>query len=189
MRKIVISLVLAFLGVVCYAQQSTSLNEEALLDDLNSLRRDGCMCGMEEINGMLPLRWDKRLAEIALEYAESLRSSNSSDDDAYLFISHIGADGSTLTTRLDDAGYQRIDAKENIAYIKGNEDMVIDYWLNNPTACKNIMDRKMSVVGVARSENFWVMIVAQPKITLKKLRDARKSEQPDTDSLTPEHMN
>ncbi|MBQ1651757.1 MAG: CAP domain-containing protein, partial [Paludibacteraceae bacterium] len=117
------------------------------------------------------------------------RSSNSSDEDAFLFISHIGTDGSTLTTRLDDAGYQRIDAKENIAYIKGNEDMVIDYWLNNPTACKNIMDRKMSVVGVARSENFWVMIVAQPKITLKKLRDARKSEQPDTDSLTPEHMN
>ena len=189
MRKTVISLVLMFLGVVCYAQPSTSLNEDAFLDDLNSLRTDGCMCGMEEINGMLPLRWDKRLAEIALEYAESLRSSNSSDDDAYLFISHIGADGSTLTTRLDDADYQRIDAKENIAYIKGNEDMVIDYWLNNPTACKTIMDRKMSAVGVARSDNFWVMIVAQPKITLKKLRDARKSEQPDTDSLTPEHMN
>ena len=63
--------------------------------------------------------------------------------------------------------------------------MVIDYWLNNPTACKTIMDRKMTSVGVARSDNFWVMIVAQPKITLKRLRDARKSEQPDTDSPTP----
>ena len=165
-----------FLGVVCYAQPSTSLNEEALLEDLNSLRMDGCMCGMEEIRGMLPLRWDKRLAEIAFEYAESLKSSNSSDDDAYLFISHIGADGSTLTTRLDDADYQRIDAKENIAYIKGNEDMVIDYWLNNPTACKTIMDKKMSAVGVARSDNFWVMIVAQPKVTFKRVRDAKKTE-------------
>ncbi|MBO6035281.1 MAG: CAP domain-containing protein, partial [Paludibacteraceae bacterium] len=171
-----ISLVLMFLGVVCYAQPSTSLNEEALLEDLNSLRMDGCMCGMEEIRGMLPLRWDKRLAEIAFEYAESLKSSNSSDDDAYLFISHIGADGSTLTTRLDDADYQRIDAKENIAYIKGNEDMVIDYWLNNPTACKTIMDKKMSAVGVARSDNFWVMIVAQPKVTFKRVRDAKKTE-------------
>ena len=165
MRKTVISLILVCLGVVCYAQPSTSLNEEALLEDLNSLRMDGCMCGMEEIRGMLPLRWDKRLAEIAFEYAESLKSSNSSDDDAYLFISHIGSDGSTLTTRLDDADYQRIDAKENIAYIKGNEDMVIDYWLNNPTACKTIMDRKMSAVGVARSDNFWVMIVEHPKVT------------------------
>ncbi|MBO7368002.1 MAG: CAP domain-containing protein [Paludibacteraceae bacterium] len=176
MRKTIISLVLMFLGVVCYAQPSTSLNEEALLEDLNSLRMDGCMCGMEEIRGMLPLRWDKRLAEIAFEYAESLKSSNSSDDDAYLFISHIGADGSTLTTRLDDADYQRIDAKENIAYIKGNEDMVIDYWLNNPTACKTIMDKKMSAVGVARSDNFWVMIVAQPKVTFKRVRDAKKTE-------------
>lgn len=161
---------------MCYAQPSTSLNEDAVLDDLNSLRRDGCMCGMEEINGMLPLRWDKRLAEVALEYAESLRKSNDAGDDAYLFISHIGADGSTLATRLDDAGYERRDAKENIAYIKGNEDMVIDYWLNSPTACKTIMDRKMTAVGVARSENFWVMIVAQPKITLKKLRDAKSAE-------------
>ena len=176
MRKTIISLVLMFLGVVCYAQPSTSLNEEALLEDLNSLRMDGCMCGMEEIRGMLPLRWDKRLAEIAFEYAESLKSSNSSDDDAYLFISHIGADGSTLTTRLDDADYQRIDAKENIAYIKGNEDMVIDYWLNNPTACKTILDKKMSAVGVARSDNFWVMIVAQPKVTFKRVRDAKKTE-------------
>lgn len=176
MRKTVISLVLMILGVVCYAQPSTSLNEEALLEDLNSLRMDGCMCGMEEIRGMLPLRWDKRLTEIALEYAESLNSSNPTDDDALLFISHIGIDGSTLTTRLDDADYQRIDAKENIAYIKGNEDMVIDYWLNNPTACKTIMDRKMSAVGVARSDNFWVMIVAQPKVTFKRVRDAKKTE-------------
>lgn len=176
MRKTVISLVLMFLGAMCYAQQSTSLNEEALLEDLNGLRMDGCMCGMDEISGMLPLRWDKRLAEIALEYAESLNSSNPTDDDALLFISHIGIDGSTLTTRLDDAGYERIDAKENIAFIKGNEDMVIDYWLNNPTACKTIMDRKMSAVGVARSENFWVMIVAQPKVTLKRVRDAKRTE-------------
>ena len=115
MRKTIISLVLMFLGVVCYAQPSTSLNEEALLEDLNSLRMDGCMCGMEEIRGMLPLRWDKRLAEIAFEYAESLKSSNSSDDDAYLFISHIGADGSTLTTRLDDADYQRTPVKTGLS--------------------------------------------------------------------------
>ena len=185
MRKAVISLFLAFSGVVCYAQQSTSIDEEAMLSDINSLRTDGCMCGMEEIRGVMPLRWDKELAAIAAEYAESLKESNSTAEDAYLFISHIGTDGSTLATRLDDAGYERKDAKENIAYIKGNEDMVIDYWLNNPTACKTIMDKNMTAIGVARSDNFWVMIVAQPKVTLKKLRDARKSERPATDSPAP----
>ena len=38
------------------------------------------------------------------------------------------------------------------------------------------MDKKMSAVGVARSDNFWVMIVAQPKVTFKRVRDAKKTE-------------
>lgn len=132
-----------------------------LIKELNQLRAEGCMCGNVNARPVGSLIWNKQLASIAKEYAEQLKENNQTSQDAYLFISHIGTDGSTLTSRLENAGYSAKNAVENIAFISGNEDMVIDYWLNNPESCQNIMDKKMTTMGAAKSGNFWVLILTQ----------------------------
>lgn len=152
----------------CLAQTASGLNEEAMLSNINALRTDGCYCGTEEMNTVHPLHWDEDLAAVAKSYADQLKESNEKGDASFLYMSHVGTDGSTLESRLNEAEYEFKNSKENIAFIKGNISMVIDYWLNNPVSCKTIMDSEVSVMGAARSGDFWVMITAQPKIQIKK---------------------
>ncbi len=145
-----------------YAQDIETKNPNVILiKQLNELRAEGCMCGNAKANPVGSLVWNKQLATIAQEYAEQLKKNNQTSQDAYLFISHIGTDGSTLMSRLDDAGYKAKKAVENIAFISGNADMAIDYWLNNPESCKNIMDKSMTTMGAAKSGDFWVLILTQ----------------------------
>lgn len=132
-----------------------------LIKELNQLRAEGCMCGNVNARPVGSLVWNNQLASIAKEYAEQLKENNQTSQDAYLFISHIGTDGSTLMSRLDNAGYKAKNAVENIAFISGNSDMVIDFWLNNPESCQNIMDKNMTTMGAAKSGDFWVLILTQ----------------------------
>ena len=80
----------------------------------------------------------------------------------FLYLSHVGTDGSTLKIRLEEKDYQVVYCVENIAHLKGNESMVIDHWMNSPTACNNIMNRQVTAMGMARSGDFWVVLLAQP---------------------------
>ncbi len=157
---------------VATAQNTRGIDEDVILTAINDLRTDGCFCGNEEVRAVPALMWDQRLADIALNYAIHLKNNNENGDDAYMFMSHVGIDGSTVETRLADAGYVAKDVVENIAYLRGNENLVIDHWLNNPLSCNNIMSRKMNVMGAARAGNYWVLIIAQTPI--KKDKKSKK---------------
>ncbi len=150
------------------AQNTRGIDEDVILTAINDLRTDGCLCGNEEVKAVPALMWDQRLADIALNYAIHLKNNNENGDDAYMFMSHVGIDGSTVETRLADAGYVAKSVVENIAYLRGNESLVIDYWLNNPLSCNNIMNRKMNVTGAARAGNYWVLLIAQTPIKKDK---------------------
>ena len=41
--------------------------------------------------------------------------------------------------------------------------MVLDHWLNNPQSCKNLLNRKMTYVGIAQRGDFWVILMAIPQ--------------------------
>lgn len=164
MKHKLLTLIALFLTILngLNAQDTETKDPEVILiQQLNELRAEGCMCGNAKANPVGSLIWNKQLASIAYEYAKQLKENNQTSQDAYLFISHIGTDGSTLMSRLDNAGYIAKNAIENIAFINGNEDMVIDYWLNNPESCQNIMDKKMTTMGAAKSGDFWVLILTQ----------------------------
>ena len=101
--------------------------------------------------------------EQAQEYANELAEENKKNETDFLYLSHVGADGSTLKIRLEEKDYQVVYCVENIAHLKGNESMVIDHWMNSPTACNNIMNRQVTAMGMARSGDYWVLLFAQPK--------------------------
>ena len=139
------------------------INNARVLDEINAWRSDVCLCGNVKKRPAGELIWDNKLAEIAQEYANDLNNDNENNNTKFLYLSHVGTDGSTVKQRLEEKDYSVIYCVENIAYFKGSETMVIDHWMNNPTACNNIMNRQVTNMGMARSGDFWVLLFAQPK--------------------------
>lgn len=160
MRKFLVLGLLFFFGLTLAFGQ---INNARVLDEINAWRSDVCLCGNVKKRPAAELIWDNKLAEIAQEYANDLNSDNENNDTKFLYLSHVGTDGSTVKQRLEEKDYSVIYCVENIAHFKGSETMVIDHWMNNPTACNNIMNRQVTNMGMARSGDFWVLLFAQPK--------------------------
>lgn len=164
--KLYLLLIFAFTWAIL--PLSAQIDQGAMLDAINELRAEGCTCGTSEIKPVTSVSWNKDLAEIAKSYSDHLKDNNKSSKNNFLFLSHVGIDGSTLESRLAEANFNTKFACENIAFIKGNENTAIDYWLNNPESCQNIMSKQSTALGAARSGDFWVLILAQPIIKSKK---------------------
>ena len=160
MKKfLTITIGFCFIATIAFGQ----INNAKVLDEINAWRSDVCFCGNIKKRPASELIWDKKLTEIAKEYAKDLNSDNKNNNTKFLYLSHVGTDGSTLKQRLEENNYSVIYCVENIAHLKGNETMVIDHWMNNPTSCGNIMNRQVTNMGMARSGDFWVLLLAQPK--------------------------
>jgi uncharacterized protein YkwD len=160
MKKIIALLSALFL---CQILAFGQIKKEKVLDEINDWRSEDCLCGTEKKRPAGELIWDKKLEAIAQEYADELAAENKKNKDNFLYLSHVGTDGSTLKIRLEEKEYNAVYCVENLAYLKGNESMVIDHWMNNPTSCKNIMNRQVTAMAMARSGDFWVLLFAQPK--------------------------
>jgi uncharacterized protein YkwD len=158
MKRIYTLLIALFCTMIACAQFDYS---EAL-KSLNELRDEGCNCGTEKIRPASSLLWDEDLADIARVYAAQLSSINKGNTD-YIYLSHVGTDATTTEDRLIANDYQAKACVENIAHLKGNFDMVLDHWLNNPQSCKNLLNRQMTAVGIAQKGDFWVVLMAVPK--------------------------
>ncbi len=148
-------------SLLCSTSIFAQFNYDSILESLNELRKEGCHCGNEEMRSAPKLTWDDDLADIARIYAAQLSAANKGNTQ-HVYLSHVGTDGSTAEDRLAANDYQARACVENIAYLNGNFDTVIDHWLNNPQSCKNLLNRKMTAVGIARTGDFWVILMAQP---------------------------
>lgn len=135
---------------------------EKAVKTLNELRDEGCNCGNEVMRPASKLLWDDDLADIARIYAAQLSATNKGKSQ-HIYLSHVGTDGTTTEDRLNANDYKAKACLENIAYLNGNFDMVLDLWLNNPQSCKNLLNRKMTAVGIARRGDFWVILMAIPQ--------------------------
>ena len=160
MKKIIALLSALFL---CQIFAFGQIKKERVLDEINGWRSDVCFCGNVKKRPAGELIWDAKLEEVAQEYADELAAENEKNKDSFLYLSHVGTDGSTVKIRLEEKDYKVVYCVENIAHLKGNENMVIDHWMNSPTACNNIMNRQVTNMGMARSGDFWVLLLAQPK--------------------------
>lgn len=165
-KLFLLALVLIFCQNFIFAgnKNDKNINKAKALDIINEWRSEDCFCGNEKKRPATELIWDNKLAEIALAYASDLKKDNENNDSKFLYLSHVGTDGSTLKVRLEESDYGIVYCVENIAYLKGDENMVLDHWMNNPTSCKNIMNRQVTSMGMARSGDFWVLLLAQPKM-------------------------
>lgn len=124
-----------------------------MLESVNTLRAQGCRCGGKRMPAVPPLSWDERLATAALRHANDMSARD--------FFSHQGSDGSNVSTRAKDAGFQWRQVGENIAYNYPNATAVVQGWQESPAHCKNLMSADFQQMGAAQKGGYWVQVLGR----------------------------
>lgn len=134
---------------------------EALLRQINALRAAGANCGGQVFPPAAALQWNDALERAAAVQARDMARAGD--------ISHTGADGSSVGTRVTAQGYVWGHAGENVAAGNSTAGATLTQWMNSPGHCRNIMNAAFTDVAVARQDNlastyknYWAMVLAKP---------------------------
>ena len=122
---------------------------------INAIRFIGRSCGQEAVPAAPPVAWNDRIAEAAKRHALDMAKSKA--------LLHTGVDGSTMRSRLIDAGYHAGVAGENIA--TGFTDIARTFalWLVSPAHCTNLMGAGFTEFAMAEAGSYWSIILTTPK--------------------------
>nr|WP_242620941.1 CAP domain-containing protein [Streptomyces sp. BK239] len=90
--------------------------------------------------GCSPVTANDRLTRAADDYSDVMANSG--------VMSHTGPDGSTMTTRVEAAGYQWSTLGENIAQGQADSASVMKSWMNSPGHRANILNCSFKELGV-----------------------------------------
>lgn len=128
----------------------------------NEARAKARRCGNKAFAKAPPVKWNDTLADAATRHSEDMASRN--------YFSHIAKDGSDPTERVVRAGYRYRVVAENIAAGQSEPREVIAGWLASPGHCANLMNPKVTEIGVGthtdRESDFvvyWTQIFAVPR--------------------------
>jgi Cysteine-rich secretory protein family len=141
MRALLITLLLAAMGL--QAQQLPNDQQQKLLDLTNKARTD---------QGLQPLHWDPTLATAAQAHVQKMFDQHS--------LSHQLPGEPDLQTRAAQAGAHFREIAENVAMGNGAEGVQKE-WMNSPPHRANILDPKLTNVGIGVVEHagYWYATV------------------------------
>lgn len=131
-------------------QEKSTFDKELMLKLVNSARTKGCNCGDKYFSPVPALAWNEQLEKAAIAHTKDMSQKK--------FFSHTGADGSTVATRMEKAGYKWISFGENIGLGYQSEQEAVEAWLKSPGHCKNMMSPKFKEIGVARMGEYWTQV-------------------------------
>ncbi|GAA2411222.1 hypothetical protein GCM10010420_45130 [Streptomyces glaucosporus] len=102
--------------------------------------------------GCRPLTLDAKLTGAAQKYAETMGGRG--------VLSHTGPGGSTMASRINEAGYSWSALAENIARGQKTPEQVMNSWMNSPGHRANILNCAYQDIGIGMSEKpkgpWWV---------------------------------
>ncbi len=122
------------------------------LDLVNTVRANGCSCGGVYKPAVAPLMWSALL--------ENAAQRHSVDMAVHQNLSHTGSDGSSMIDRVNDSGFDWSFIGENVAVNSGDEQAVMQAWLNSTPHCNNIMNPNYTHLGAAQSGAYWTQVFA-----------------------------
>ena len=120
----------------------------SMLQNVNQLRKTGCMCGSTFMPPVAQLQWNKPLELAAQTHATDMYSKN--------YFDHISPTGSIPSQRAAAAGYTGTYVTENIGKNYTSVDDVMKGWQNSESHCKGMMDPMHTIMGAAVSHKYWV---------------------------------
>jgi uncharacterized protein YkwD len=114
----------------------------AALARINELRAAGADCRSSGRFAPAPaLAWSTPLAQAAARHALDMAAQG--------LFSHTGSDGSSLSERVQAAGYAWRLVGENVAMGQADIDSVTAGWLARDGHCANLMDPRFTDAGLA----------------------------------------
>jgi uncharacterized protein YkwD len=131
------------------------IDENKLLDLVNTIRAEGCNCGTTYMPPVKKLEWDYQLERAAI--------AHSIDMNVQGYFSHTSLDGSSFADRINGTDYQGNPGGENIAMGYPDENAVFQGWLNSPGHCMNMMNGGHTDIAVGRSGSYWTMVFGAQK--------------------------
>ncbi|KAG1703226.1 hypothetical protein DVH05_008136 [Phytophthora capsici] len=90
-------------------------------------------------NGLAALCMNYKLQNAAQGHSNDMAQNN--------YMSHKGSDGSTMSQRIQAAGYDRTASGENVAAGHTSVEEVMKAWMNSPRHRDNILRKKFTMFG------------------------------------------
>jgi len=134
-RPAIVFLVLLLLPVASAAAQSEESAAQELFRLTNEARAQ---------QGLDPLEWDERLAQIAAAHAEQMASHNQ--------LSHQFPGEPTVRQRVISTGMRSNTSGENVGFA-ATVDGIHDGWMNSPGHRRNILDARFNAIGIGVVRN------------------------------------
>jgi uncharacterized protein YkwD len=122
-------------------------DKNVLLRLVNDARKKGCDCGGTKMPAVPALTWNDVLAKVAAAHSRDMNTKN--------YFSHTNSKGDNAGDRLKAAGYLWGAYGENIAYNNGDEQAVMEGWLESPSHCRTLMSPLYKEIGVGRDGAYW----------------------------------
>jgi uncharacterized protein YkwD len=132
----------------------TQLDKAKMLKLVNELRSVGRYCGSNYEQPAVPLVWSEKLEKAARLHSLDMYRNN--------YLSHQSKDGSPFYIRIKRQSYNYMTCAENIALGYETEEAVMEGWTKSAGHCSNFMNNLYSEIGIARTGNYWVMVLAYP---------------------------
>ena len=146
--------------VMCSAP--TGHVQQRTLQLINDARSQPRSCGTDSFAATTALTWNTQLLQAANTHSADMAQHN--------FFDHTGSDGSTVSTRVDETGYDWSTVGENIAAGQDSASEAIAGWLSSPGHCRNLMSPDFTEVAVTCAEDagadystYWTNVLAAPR--------------------------
>ncbi len=137
----------------------SDFDQDLLLGIFNEFRKQGSHCGRHYYEPVPSLAWSNQLAKVAKLYSDALHSNRNNP----AFAKRGGFD---LQNALQGADYDYVSLFQSYASLTPGytEELFVQWLMDNAGACKQIMDAEFSEIGVAKTDLFWVLLLAAPNI-------------------------
>jgi uncharacterized protein YkwD len=140
-------ILLLFIDFPVLAQEENIKTD--ILTEVNKIRKSGCKCGEEEMPPVGDLAWSDKLEKSAIRHATDMFENEHFD--------HTGSDGSSLSDRVNAAGYKWSLIGENISWGYSSAKDVVEGWIGSEGHCHNMMNPGFKEMGAARRGDYWVL--------------------------------
>jgi len=104
--------------------------------------------------GCAELKWDSRVAAIALDHSEDMVSRH--------FFSHTNPDKKGPSERLQESKLGFSSGAENLARYAKTAPEAFDAWLRSPGHRRNMLDNRFTRHGVGRVGDRWTHVLIRP---------------------------
>lgn len=123
-----------------------------LLELVNDFRSKGETCGGSGFSAAGAVTWNDTLALVAKKHSDDMFANNK--------LNHTGTDGSHVDDRITAAGYIWGNYAENLLKGGASEEEAIKAWRESTAHCENLMDPKITEIGIATAGPYWTMVLA-----------------------------